>query len=457
MKCKHCQNELPKGTTLCPTCGNENPEAAQSGLGAGKIALLVVLAVAAIAVIAALVMGGGSGSTPVETTLPTESIGATEPSATTPAATIPADGNPDDVTCKGTYTVTDDEIAAAASTVVATVGTETLTNAELQVYYWMQVIDFLNQYYSYASLFGLNVDQPLDTQICMDGTMTWQQYFLNSALTNWHNYQAMCLEADAAGYVLDEEYVIYLEDLPAALEESAVSMNYANADAMIQADMGPGATMESYMAYLSDYYKGYMYYGDTMESLEITDAEVEAYFDTHADEYLANGLEKTEERYVDVRHILIAPTSATGASTYTDEEWAAAEAKANEVLNEWLTKNPDEDGFAVLAEAYSADTGSSSNGGLYQNVYVGQMVEPFENWCFEEGRQYGDYGIVKTDYGYHIMYFVSSNLVWYLTAQQDMLVEMGNSFLQESLEKHPAEIDYSAIALGYVNLGVTAE
>ena len=64
MKCKHCQNELEKGVTLCPVCGKENPEAAQSGLGAGKIALLVILAVAAIAVIAALVMGGGNGAAP---------------------------------------------------------------------------------------------------------------------------------------------------------------------------------------------------------------------------------------------------------------------------------------------------------------------------------------------------------------------------------------------------------
>ena len=456
MNCKNCQTELEEGVTLCPNCGTENAEA-KADLGAGKIALLVVLAVAAIAVIVALVMGSGSGSTPAETTLPTEPVTSSTPTGTTPAPTIPADGNPDDVTCKGSYTVTDDQIAASAATVVATVGDKSLTNAELQVYYWMQVIDFLNQYYSYASLFGLDVTQDLDTQICMDGSMTWQQYFLDGALNNWHNYQAMCLEADANGFVLDQEYTDYLEELPLNLEESAVSMGFENAAAMIQADMGPGATLEGYMTYLNDYYKGYMYYGAALEAMEVTDAEVEAYFDEHAAEYLENGLEKTDERYVDVRHILISPTSATGESTYTEEEWAAAEARANEILNEWLTKNPDEDGFSVLAQAYSVDTGSASNGGLYQNVYVGQMVEPFENWCFEEGRQYGDYGIVKTDFGYHIMYFVSSNLVWYLTAQQDMMADLGNTFLQESLEKYPAEIDYSAIALGYVNLGVTAE
>ena len=232
-------------------------------------------------------------------------------------------------------------------------------------------------------------------------------------------------------------------------------MGYESADQMIQADMGPGSSLEGYMAYLKTYYEGYMFYTHTLESMEITDAEIEAYFDKYAEEYKANGLEKTDECYVDVRHILIMPTSATGASTYTEEEWAAAEVKANDVMNEWLSKNPDEDGFSVMAEVYSEDPGSASNGGLYQNVYVGQMVEPFENWCFDESRQPGDYGIVKTTYGYHIMYFVSGNPVWYLTAREDMMVDMGNEFLAETVLKYPAEINYSAIALGYVNLGAT--
>ena len=454
MKCKHCQNELPKGTTLCTTCGKENPEAAQTSLSAGKIALLVVLAVAAIAVIAALILGGAGGTTPAETTQPSQPA-VTTPAETVPAGTIPADGNPDDVTCKGSYTIGNDQIAATASQIVATAGDKGLTNAELQIYYWMQVIDFLNQYGSYASLFGLDVAKPLDTQICMDGSMTWQQYFLDAALNNWYNYQVMSLEAEATGFVLEQDYLDYLEDLPQSLEESAIGMGYESADQMIQADMGPGSSLEGYMAYLKTYYEGYMFYTHTLESMEITDAEIEAYFDKYAEEYKANGLEKTDECYVDVRHILIMPTSATGASTYTEEEWAAAEVKANDVMNEWLSKNPDEDGFSVMAEVYSEDPGSASNGGLYQNVYVGQMVEPFENWCFDESRQPGDYGIVKTTYGYHIMYFVSGNPVWYLTAREDMMVDMGNEFLAETVLKYPAEINYSAIALGYVNLGAT--
>jgi hypothetical protein len=431
---------------FCPACGAAQDK---NGLSAGKIALLVILAVAAIAVVAALVLGGKGGTTPAETTVPTTAPAASgEATETTPPMTVPADGNPDDATCKGSYTLAEGA-TFNGDAVVATMGEHKLTNAELQVYYWMQVYDFLNQYGSYASMFGLDYTQPLDMQLSLEGTMTWQQYFLDSALDTWVNYQAMCNEANAAEYVLDEEYVIYLEELPENLESSALEMGYESAEDMIRRDMGPNASLAGYLNYLNNYYLGYMYYGDTLEQIPVTDAEVEAYYEAHIEDYKANGLEKTDERYVDVRHIMITPE---GGDAATEEQWAAAEKEANDLLNEWLTKHPDEDGFAVMAEAYTDDPGSASNGGLYEDVYVGQMVPEFENWCFDASRQTGDYGIVKTTYGYHIMYFVGSDYVWYATAEADMLVEKGNEFLQSVLDKHPAEIDYSVTELGTVNL-----
>ena len=469
MNCKHCNAELEEGMNFCPACGaaQAEPEAEavetpvqeapaaeekKAGLGAGKIALLVTLAIAAIAVVVALILGGKGGATPAETTAPTV------PAATNPAVamTVPADGNPDDVTCKGSYAVSDEEIAKLGKEVVAKLGDAELTNTELQIYYWMSVYDFLGQYGSYASMFGLDYTQPMDRQLSIDGSLTWEQYFLDSALDAWVNYQAMCHDAKANGYELEQEYAEYLAEMPDTMAEQAAQMGYENAEAMVQRDMGPGATLDGYMSYLNTYYLGYMYYGDSMEKIAITDAEIEAYFDEHAAEYQENGLVKDDERYVDVRHILICPeggtTDESGATVYSDEEWAAAEKKANEVMNEWLTKHPDEDGFAVMAETYTQDPGSATNGGLYEDVQQGDMVPEFDAWCFDANRQTGDYGIVKTTYGYHIMYFVGSDPIWYVTAQSDLMVEKGNEFLEGILAKYPAEIDYSAIALGNVDL-----
>jgi hypothetical protein len=404
----------------------------------------------------AQVMCGNGGTTPAGTTEPIQTTAPSAPSTPTEpaAATVPADGNPDDVTCQGSYSVTDEEMTAAASTVVATMGDAKLTNAELQVYYWMQVYDFLGQYGSYASMFGLDVSKPLDTQLSLEGTMTWQQYFLDAALDTWVNYQAMSHEAEANSFVLDEEYEIYLEELPIDLADSAASMGFENADKMVQADMGIGADMNSYMSYLNTYYTCYMYYGDTLEKMAVTDADVEAYFDAHAAEYQENGLEKNDERYVNVRHILITPE---GGDAATEEQWAAAEQKANEVMNEWLSKHNDEDGFSVMAQVHSQDPGSASNGGLYENVYKGQMVEPFENWCFDESRQPGDTGLVKTSYGYHVMYFVKRTPIWEATSRNELRTQYASGLVKKANEDYPITVDYSAIVLGHVEISTWFE
>ena len=111
-----------------------------------------------------------------------------------------------------------------------------------------------------------------------------------------------------------------------------------------------------------------------------------------------------------VRHILVkfaggTTDSTTGVTTYTDEEKATAKAAAEEILNIWKEGDANEASFAGLAAEKTEDTGSAANGGLYENIYPGQMVASFEDWCYADGRKSGDTGIVETEYGYHVMYF----------------------------------------------------
>ena len=84
-----------------------------------------------------------------------------------------------------------------------------------------------------------------------------------------------------------------------------------------------------------------------------------------------------------------------------------------------------EESFGELAATYSSDGGSSTNGGLYEDVHPGQMVTEFNDWCFDASRKPGDTGIVKTSYGYHVMYFVSQTDTYYYrtVAEQELRYE----------------------------------
>lgn len=117
---------------------------------------------------------------------------------------------------------------------------------------------------------------------------------------------------------------------------------------------------------------------------------------------------------VNVRHILLATSDVEAVldsegnkdeeATAAAQEAADAEiyAKAEEVLNEWLAGDKTEESFATLADSKSED---GAAGGLYTQVTKGYMVTEFNDWIFDESRKVGDYDIIKTDYGYHIMYF----------------------------------------------------
>lgn len=117
---------------------------------------------------------------------------------------------------------------------------------------------------------------------------------------------------------------------------------------------------------------------------------------------------------VNVRHILIKAEGSENGQ-YTDAALAAAKERAEEILAQW-EENPTEEGFASLAGLYSEDGGSNTNGGLYENVAKGQMVEEFDAFCFDESRKAGDTGIVYGNNGsyagYHVMYYVGEGPVY---------------------------------------------
>ena len=112
---------------------------------------------------------------------------------------------------------------------------------------------------------------------------------------------------------------------------------------------------------------------------------------------------------VDVRHCLI-EFEAEDSENVTETEKQATYTKAKALYDEWAAGEKTEDTFAKFATENSADTGSTENGGLYAGIRISDnYVEAFEDWSFDPARKAGDTGIIETEYGYHIMYFVSDN------------------------------------------------
>ena len=134
------------------------------------------------------------------------------------------------------------------------------------------------------------------------------------------------------------------------------------------------------------------------ESRQVGDATC---VETSGTYYIAifEGRDTHDYQLPNVRHILIS------VSDTTDEEaMAAAKETAEQLLAEYETGEHTEDAFAAIGDAAYAD-GTAAEAARYEDITPGQMVEPFETWCFEDGRQVGDTGIVESSYGYHVMFF----------------------------------------------------
>lgn len=154
---------------------------------------------------------------------------------------------------------------------------------------------------------------------------------------------------------------------------------------------------------------------------------------------------KSELPTVTVRHILVAPETEDDANAInaTAEQWEAAKTKADDILNQWKAGGANEDAFSALTADNSDDSGSASSGGLIENAYPGQMVSEFDNWIFGQ-RKTGDIEIVRTDYGYHLIYFVSVNETpYWQTAAVDGLREdaMGEK-LDGTLEQYEVKVNW---------------
>ena len=304
-----------------------------------------------------------------------------------------------------------------------TVGDKSYTTAEVNYSYGTQYSNFVNSYGSYASIFGLNTKygiNGLESQPCsmMEEGGSWKDYFMESAVEALKQRTVLGKYAEENGIELTEEDLSEIDEAYAGLDETAKGYGYSDANAFLSTNYGLGVNKEVSKAMDLESALAQKAINAYSETVEISNAEI-------------------EERYpsVNIRHILV-KAEADESGVYTDEAKEAAKAKAEEIYEEWKAGDATEDSFAALAEKYSEDEGSNTNGGLYENVLQGQMVEEFDAFCFEDGRKAGDTGVVYGESaayaGYHVMYFSGKgDPANNETGRQNLLSEKCAEWLEE--------------------------
>lgn len=137
---------------------------------------------------------------------------------------------------------------------------------------------------------------------------------------------------------------------------------------------------------------------DYKVSLAITE-QVKTMF---GDEEIEDYYNENYSEQITVRHILIEIEES-------DTDGKKAKEQAEDLIKELKEADKDklEEKFSELAEEYSDDS-SYANGGLIENIMSSTVVPEF--WEASEDLKNGEYTTkpVLTDYGYHVIYRVSS-------------------------------------------------
>lgn len=462
MNCKNCDRELPEFGEFCPYCGEprqENQTTAPEMTGPeivvpqkkNKVWLVLLIALVSLAVLAGLVIGVLTLTGVIfqhNTDAPEQNLPQDDPVA----------GDAEQK--QEELSETDKLLLENSRNVVASLGGKTLTVGELQMQYQSVIYGFYSQNYYYMSYLGLDLTQPLDTQYVPSSgdeePMTWQDYFIDAAISNWEYYVRLELLAEAEeGFQMDPELKAGLDDMENTALSMATAYGYEDVDSWLSAEIGTGVTLDDYYRYNLAYYTGAEYLNYFYTVNIPTEDQIESYYQENEAVFLENGVTKDLGLNAAVRHILIQPTGGTtnenNETTYSEEEWAAAKAEAERIYELWKQGEATEESFAEFANTYSTDGGSNTTGGLYEDVNVdASYVLEFENWAIDEARQPGDTGIVETEFGYHIMYFVSGELYWQQLVSEQLVAEWMQELMLENTEAYPLELTRENILLGTI-------
>lgn len=460
MKCKYCQAELEPNSSVCPACGKDNLKDNLKGL---KITALVLVCVVMLVLLAGLVCYGVTGSfTPWVSDDNDDSTGETTDTTLSAEDQAFYDAMDDVVATMGEHELTNSEMQLYYWMVAYNEENVDLTKAlDEQIYdeetgktyheycmeeavsAWQELMlmydaakeagyempesyveslesmeSQLEYYvYMYAYYYGYDistVDELIQmqfgpgctyedyynyTSVYYYGTLYWTELIesMDATEDEINNYFAENEESLKNDYSLsitkDFGNLIDIRNIMIGV----VTNEETDADGNTVTTEDWDATLKKAQDILNEWKSGDM----TEESFIALVEEYSEDEGSNANEGLYTDMYKGSMAEVDVRHILIMPEDDT------DEEWAAALTTAEDILDQWLAGDKTEESFGELANEYSDDNdGNVTNGGIYTDIYMGQMVEAFEEWCFDVSRQTGDYGIVKTEYGYHIMYYV---------------------------------------------------
>ena len=272
---------------------------------------------------------------------------------------------------------------------------EAVNKVEFDYQYNLTKNNYITQYGSYLTYFGLDTSKDLSTQMYSD-TLTWQDYFEQNAVESLKQNKALMAEAKAAGFTYDttDEYNTFKETIKTSAAAAGVSDKE-----YVRSIYGSYATMGRIEEYVKNDMVMNAYYQKLQEDNAPSDDEIQSYYEENKATYdsVDYRLTTIEADLPTEPTKLADPVEETAADTTGTTDGTAATDSTQDTAYQ-----PSDAEIAKAMEdakvlADDAEQTVAKDGEAHENEKKSSVNYLISDWLFDDARKAGDTTVITND------------------------------------------------------------
>ena len=280
---------------------------------------------------------------------------------------------------------------------------EAVNKVEFDYQYNLTKNNYITQYGSYLTYFGLDTSKDLSTQMYSD-TLTWQDYFEQNAVESLKQNKALMAEAKAAGFTYDttDEYNTFKETIKTSAAAAGVSDKE-----YVRSIYGSYATMGRIEEYVKNDMVMNAYYQKLQEDNAPGDDEIQSYYEENKATYdsvdyrlttIEADLPTEPTELADPVEATTAPDADTDGTATTDTTQDTAYQPSDAEIAKAM------EDAKVLAD--DAEKTVAKDGEAHENEKKSSVNYLISDWLFDDARKAGDTTVITNDNS-HCYYVVA--------------------------------------------------
>lgn len=272
---------------------------------------------------------------------------------------------------------------------------EEVNKVEFDYVYNTSKNNYITQYGSYLSYFGLDTSKDLSTQMYSE-TLTWKDYFEQNAVESLKQNKALMAEAKAAGFTYDttDEYNTFKETIKTSAAAAGVSDKE-----YVRSIYGSYATMGRIEEYVKNDMVMNAYYQKLQEDNAPSDDEIQSYYEENKATYdsVDYRLTTIEADLPTEPTELADPVEETAADTTGTTDGTAATDSTQDTAYQ-----PSDAEIAKAMEdakvlADDAEQTVAKDGEAHENEKKSSVNYLISDWLFDDARKAGDTTVITND------------------------------------------------------------